>query len=163
MCACSSALGSALQKGSQERRSASLTTPAWRSPGASSTAGMGNTRRGRVCVVQRIKEDSSSSIVKEPRSKRNACIKTRLQAVRGGGAIVWKGLYKGLAGNICGVIPASAIFMGVYEPVKRAVTERGGSPLAAQFAAATLAGTAASLVRVPTEARALRCASSGVC
>jgi|APGre2960657444_1045066.scaffolds.fasta_scaffold00342_12 solute carrier family 25 S-adenosylmethionine transporter 26 len=90
-------------------------------------------------------------------------IKTRLQAVRGGGAIVWKGLYKGLAGNICGVIPASAIFMGVYEPVKRAVTERGGSPLAAQFAAATLAGTAASLVRVPTEARALRCASSGVC
>lgn len=56
MCACSSALGSALQKGSQERRSASLTTPAWRSPGASSTAGMGNTRRGRVCVVKESKK-----------------------------------------------------------------------------------------------------------
>jgi solute carrier family 25 S-adenosylmethionine transporter 26 len=78
-------------------------------------------------------------------------IKTRLQAARGGVAINWSGLYKGLAGNIAGVIPASAIFMGVYEPVKRGVTEAGGSPLAAQFCAATLAGTAASLVRVPTE------------
>ena len=78
-------------------------------------------------------------------------IKTRLQAVRGGGAIVWGGLYSGLAGNIAGVIPASALFMGVYEPVKRAVVAEGGSPFAAQFAAATLAGTAASLVRVPTE------------
>lgn len=78
-------------------------------------------------------------------------IKTRLQAVRGGGAIVWGGLYTGLAGNIAGVIPASAIFMGVYEPLKRAVLVEGGSPLAAQFTAATVAGTAASLVRVPTE------------
>jgi solute carrier family 25 S-adenosylmethionine transporter 26 len=78
-------------------------------------------------------------------------IKTRLQVARAGGGIVWKGLYKGLAGNIAGVIPASAIFMGVYEPVKRTVKDCGGSDLAAQFAAATLAGTAASLVRVPTE------------
>ena len=79
-------------------------------------------------------------------------LKTRLQAAKGSGApMLWKGLYKGLAGNIFGVIPASAIFMGVYEPMKRYVAEQGGSPLAAQFAAATLAGTAASLVRVPTE------------
>ena len=78
-------------------------------------------------------------------------IKTRLQAVRGGGAIVWGGLYSGLAGNIAGVIPASALFMGVYEPLKRAVLAEGHSPLTAQFVAATAAGTAASLVRVPTE------------
>jgi solute carrier family 25 S-adenosylmethionine transporter 26 len=78
-------------------------------------------------------------------------IKTRLQAVRGGGAIVWGGLYTGLAGNIAGVIPASALFMGVYEPLKRAVLAEGHSPLVAQFTAATVAGTAASLVRVPTE------------
>jgi solute carrier family 25 S-adenosylmethionine transporter 26 len=78
-------------------------------------------------------------------------IKTRLQAVRGGGAIVWGGLYSGLAGNIAGVIPASALFMGVYEPTKRAMAAEGFSPFAQQFTAATLAGTAASLVRVPTE------------
>ena len=78
-------------------------------------------------------------------------IKTRLQAVRGGGAIVWGGLYSGLAGNIAGVIPASALFMGVYEPVKKRMVAEGFSPFAAQFSAATLAGTAASLVRVPTE------------
>ena len=81
-------------------------------------------------------------------------LKTRLQAVRGPGGLtpaLWKGLYKGLAGNIFGVIPASAIFMGVYEPLKRLVAEQGGSPLAAQFTAATAAGLAASLVRVPTE------------
>jgi len=78
-------------------------------------------------------------------------IKTRLQAVRGGGKIVWGGLYSGLAGNIAGVIPASALFMGVYEPLKRAVLAEGHSPLTAQFVAATAAGTAASLVRVPTE------------
>jgi solute carrier family 25 S-adenosylmethionine transporter 26 len=79
-------------------------------------------------------------------------LKTRMQAARGSGVpMLWKGLYKGLAGNIFGVIPASAIFMGVYEPLKRYVGEQGGSPLAAQFIAATAAGTAASLVRVPTE------------
>ena len=78
-------------------------------------------------------------------------IKTRLQAARGGVPIVWKGLYAGLAGNIFGVIPASALFMGVYEPMKRIVASHGGSPLVQQLAAATAAGCAASLVRVPTE------------
>jgi solute carrier family 25 S-adenosylmethionine transporter 26 len=78
-------------------------------------------------------------------------IKTRLQAARGGMPISWGGLYRGLAGNLAGCLPASALFMGVYEPVKRAVLAEGGSPFAAQFLAATAAGTAASLVRVPTE------------
>ncbi|GER29364.1 mitochondrial carrier protein [Striga asiatica] len=46
-------------------------------------------------------------------------IKTRLQAVSGGSQIVLKGLYSGLAGNLAGVIPASALFVGVYEPTKQ--------------------------------------------
>ncbi|KAK6160799.1 hypothetical protein DH2020_004180 [Rehmannia glutinosa] len=40
-------------------------------------------------------------------------------AVRDGGEIILKGLYSGLAGNLAGVIPASAIFIGVYEPTKQ--------------------------------------------
>ncbi|KAG8377281.1 hypothetical protein BUALT_Bualt08G0013000 [Buddleja alternifolia] len=40
-------------------------------------------------------------------------------AVRGGGEIILKGLYSGLAGNLVGVIPASALFIGVYEPTKQ--------------------------------------------
>ncbi|GFP98552.1 S-adenosylmethionine carrier 1 chloroplastic/mitochondrial [Phtheirospermum japonicum] len=50
-------------------------------------------------------------------------IKTRLQAVRGGGEIILKGLYSGLAGNLVGVIPASALFIGVYEPTKQKLLE----------------------------------------
>ncbi|GJN07709.1 hypothetical protein PR202_ga25563 [Eleusine coracana subsp. coracana] len=50
-------------------------------------------------------------------------IKTRLQAAQGGSTIQWKGLYAGLAGNIDGVLPASAVFVGVYEPAKRKVLE----------------------------------------
>ncbi|XP_065867788.1 uncharacterized protein [Euphorbia lathyris] len=34
-------------------------------------------------------------------------IKTRLQAVRGGGKIILKGLYSRLAGNLAGVLPCS--------------------------------------------------------
>lgn len=41
--------------------------------------------------------------------------------------------------------------MGVYEPTKRLGAAQGWSPLAQQLSAATLAGAAASLVRVPTE------------
>ena len=33
-----------------------------------------------------------------------------------------KALYAGVWGNLAGVVPASAIFMGVYEPVKRRVS-----------------------------------------
>lgn len=50
-------------------------------------------------------------------------IKTRLQAVHGGGKIVLKGLYSGLYGNLAGVLPASALFVGVYEPVKKKLLE----------------------------------------
>ncbi|KAK3230225.1 hypothetical protein Dsin_002106 [Dipteronia sinensis] len=46
-------------------------------------------------------------------------IKTRLQVARGGGKINMKGLYSGLVGNLVGVLPASAIFLGVYEPLKQ--------------------------------------------
>nr|XP_025661690.1 S-adenosylmethionine carrier 1, chloroplastic/mitochondrial-like [Arachis hypogaea] len=46
-------------------------------------------------------------------------IKTRLQVTRGGGQIILKGLYSGLAGNLAGVLSASAIFVGVYEPIKQ--------------------------------------------
>ncbi|KAL8527875.1 hypothetical protein ACS0TY_005624 [Phlomoides rotata] len=46
-------------------------------------------------------------------------IKTRLQVARGGGKIILKGLYSGLAGNLAGVLPASAVFLGVYEPAKQ--------------------------------------------
>lgn len=46
-------------------------------------------------------------------------LKTRLQARTPGTSIQLKGLYSGLAGNIAGVIPASALFFGSYEPIKK--------------------------------------------
>ena len=48
-------------------------------------------------------------------------IKTRLQAARGGAAVSWRHLYKGLGGNLVGVVPACALFFAVYEPAKRAL------------------------------------------
>ncbi|RLN17348.1 mitochondrial carrier C12B10.09 [Panicum miliaceum] len=80
-------------------------------------------------------------------------IKTRLQAARGGSRIEWKGLYSGLAGNLVGVLPASAIFVGVYEPTKRKLLETLPENLSAvaHFTAGAIGGIAASLVRVPTE------------
>ncbi|XP_015886856.3 S-adenosylmethionine carrier 1, chloroplastic/mitochondrial isoform X1 [Ziziphus jujuba] len=80
-------------------------------------------------------------------------IKTRLQAVHGGGKIVLKGLYSGLAGNIAGVLPASAIFVGVYEPTKQKLLKMFPENLSAvaHLTAGALGGLAASLVRVPTE------------
>lgn len=50
-------------------------------------------------------------------------IKTRLQAAHGGGKINLKGLYSGLVGNLAGAFPASAIFLGIYEPVKQKLLE----------------------------------------
>ncbi|CAI5480062.1 unnamed protein product [Closterium sp. Yama58-4] len=80
-------------------------------------------------------------------------IKTRLQVASSGGGINFKGLYSGLSGNLIGVLPASAIFIGVYEPVKafllNALPEN--ISVAAHLAAGAAGGTAASLVRVPTE------------
>ncbi|MED6193281.1 S-adenosylmethionine carrier 1, chloroplastic/mitochondrial [Stylosanthes scabra] len=80
-------------------------------------------------------------------------IKTRLQVARGGGQIILKGLYSGLAGNIVGVLPASAIFVGVYEPTKQKLLRSFPENLSAvaHFAAGAIAGAASSLVRVPTE------------
>eukprot|EP00252_Welwitschia_mirabilis_P021909 TRINITY_DN5754_c0_g1_i3.p1 TRINITY_DN5754_c0_g1~~TRINITY_DN5754_c0_g1_i3.p1 ORF type:complete len:317 (-),score=55.35 TRINITY_DN5754_c0_g1_i3:404-1240(-) len=80
-------------------------------------------------------------------------IKTRLQAARSGGKIVLKGLYSGLVGNLTGVLPASAIFVGVYEPAKRKLLEIFPEKYnaIAHLLAGTAGGLGASLVRVPTE------------
>lgn len=80
-------------------------------------------------------------------------IKTRLQVVRAGGKIQFKGLYSGLAGNIAGVLPASAIFVGVYEPVKQKLLELFPENLSsiAHLTAGAVGGATASLVRIPTE------------
>ncbi|KAL6611172.1 hypothetical protein ACP70R_039100 [Stipagrostis hirtigluma subsp. patula] len=80
-------------------------------------------------------------------------IKTRLQAAQGGSKIRWKGLYAGLAGNTVGVLPASAVFVGVYEPTKRKLLEMFPESLSAiaHLTAGAIGGAAASLIRVPTE------------
>ncbi|KDP35277.1 hypothetical protein JCGZ_09436 [Jatropha curcas] len=80
-------------------------------------------------------------------------IKTRLQAAHGGGKIILKGLYSGLAGNIAGVLPASALFVGVYEPTKQKLLRMLPENLSAvaHLTAGAVGGVAASLIRVPTE------------
>ncbi|TYJ35806.1 hypothetical protein E1A91_A05G262200v1 [Gossypium mustelinum] len=80
-------------------------------------------------------------------------VKTRLQAARGGGKVVLKGLYSGLGGNLAGVLPASAIFLGVYEPAKQKLLKALPENLSAfaHLTAGALGGAASSLVRVPTE------------
>ncbi|XP_010268593.1 PREDICTED: S-adenosylmethionine carrier 1, chloroplastic/mitochondrial-like isoform X2 [Nelumbo nucifera] len=80
-------------------------------------------------------------------------IKTRLQAARGGGKILLKGLYSGLAGNLAGVLPASAIFVGVYEPTKQKLLQSFPENLSAvaHLTAGAIGGAASSLIRVPTE------------
>ncbi|KAL7594686.1 S-adenosylmethionine carrier 1, chloroplastic/mitochondrial [Lactuca sativa] len=80
-------------------------------------------------------------------------IKTRLQAVRGGGQIILKGLYSGLAGNLAGVLPASAIFIGVYEPTKQKLLKICPENLSAlaHLTAGAVGGAASSIIRVPTE------------
>ncbi|KAJ9177707.1 hypothetical protein P3X46_012896 [Hevea brasiliensis] len=80
-------------------------------------------------------------------------IKTRLQAAHGGGKIILKGLYSGLAGNLAGVLPASALFVGVYEPTKQKLLRMFPENLSAvaHLTAGAIGGVAASLIRVPTE------------
>ena len=73
-------------------------------------------------------------------------IKTRLQAMKGSVGMKDKvmalrgsnSLYSGLLGNLVGVIPASALFFTVYEPVKEKLSDpKVGIPgWCAQFAAA---------------------------
>ena len=78
-------------------------------------------------------------------------IKTRMQAMIGGGGIGallqsggGKGLYAGVWGNLAGVAPASAIFISVYEPVKKWV--QGQLPDEKQFFGPIVAGASAGLV-----------------
>ncbi|EEF38093.1 S-adenosylmethionine carrier 1, chloroplastic/mitochondrial isoform X2 [Ricinus communis] len=80
-------------------------------------------------------------------------IKTRLQAAHGGGKIMLKGLYSGLGGNLAGSLPASALFVGVYEPVKQKLLKSLPENLSsfAQLTAGAVGGAISSLVRVPTE------------
>ena len=84
-------------------------------------------------------------------------IKTRLQATRGGATVSWRHLYKGLGGNLVGVIPSCAVFFAVYEPAKRHllptrnVDTVHSHTVSGHLAAAALAGLASSLIRVPTE------------
>ena len=58
-------------------------------------------------------------------------IKTRLQLMIKGQGLksLWqsgggRNLYAGMWGNLAGVAPASAIFMGFYEPIKAQIQER---------------------------------------
>ncbi|KAL2894437.1 S-adenosylmethionine carrier 1 chloroplastic/mitochondrial [Bienertia sinuspersici] len=81
-------------------------------------------------------------------------IKTRLQAAaHGGGNVLVKGLYSGLSGNLVGVLPASAAFVGVYEPLKQQLlkTLPENFSALAHLSAGAIAGAASSIVRVPTE------------
>mmetsp|Transcript_12638 Transcript_12638/g.27327 ORF Transcript_12638/g.27327 Transcript_12638/m.27327 type:complete len:392 (-) Transcript_12638:604-1779(-) len=87
-------------------------------------------------------------------------IKTRLQAMIGGGGIQallksggGKSLYAGVWGNLVGVAPSSAIFISVYEPTKKWVEAElePSQHYIGPMVAGALAGTASSLTRVPTE------------
>ncbi|PWA43298.1 Mitochondrial carrier domain-containing protein [Artemisia annua] len=77
----------------------------------------------------------------------------RVLLVRGGGQIVLKGLYSGLAGNLAGVLPASAIFIGVYEPTKQKLLKSCPENFSAlaHLTAGAVGGAASSIIRVPTE------------
>ncbi|KAL5175727.1 S-adenosylmethionine carrier 1, chloroplastic/mitochondrial [Glycine soja] len=74
-------------------------------------------------------------------------------AARGGEKLILKGLYSGLAGNLVGVLPASALFVGVYEPIKQKLLRIFPEHLSAftHLTAGAIGGIAASLIRVPTE------------
>lgn len=58
-----------------------------------------------------------------------------------------------MAGNLVGVLPASALFVGVYEPAKQKLLKILPDNLSAvaHLTAGAIGGVAASLVRVPTE------------
>lgn len=75
---------------------------------------------------------------------------TRSTALAGAGG---RGLYRGLAPALAGVVPAAALYMGVYQSTKAALLPRFGpawAPAAVALAAA-IGDTAASLVRAPCE------------
>lgn len=81
-------------------------------------------------------------------------IKTRMQVAHGGAAVNWGHLYRGLGGNLIGVMPACAVFFAVYEPAKRLLLPADGDgrhTVGAHLVAAASGGLASSLIRVPTE------------
>ncbi|XP_042396699.1 S-adenosylmethionine carrier 1, chloroplastic/mitochondrial-like isoform X1 [Zingiber officinale] len=80
-------------------------------------------------------------------------IKTRLQAAHGGSRIHWKDLYSGVACNLAGVLPASAIFVGIYEPTKQKLLKLFPENLStfAHLTAGAIGGAVSSFIRVPTE------------
>ncbi|KAL0288434.1 UNVERIFIED_CONTAM: S-adenosylmethionine carrier 1, chloroplastic/mitochondrial [Sesamum calycinum] len=79
-------------------------------------------------------------------------IKTRLQAARGGGKIILKGLYS-ILDLLEILLGASAVFVGVYEPAKQQLLRNLPENLSAvaHLTAGALGGIAASFIRVPTE------------
>ena len=84
-------------------------------------------------------------------------VKTRLQARRHGERVrVFRGLYRGLGGNLVGVAPATALFFAAYEPMKAALASGrdggdGGGGVVSHLTAGAVAGLVSSVVRVPTE------------
>ena len=86
-------------------------------------------------------------------------VKTRLQARRHGERVaLFRGLYRGIGGNLVGVAPATALFFAAYEPMKAALAagrdgggSGGGGDVASHLAAGAVAGLVSSVVRVPTE------------
>ena len=85
-------------------------------------------------------------------------VKTRLQARRHGERVrVFRGLYRGLGGNLVGVAPATALFFAAYEPMKAALAsgrdggDGGGGGVVSHLTAGAVAGLVSSVVRVPTE------------
>ena len=81
-------------------------------------------------------------------------IKTRLQLMIKGQGLksLWqsgggRNLYAGMWGNLAGVAPASAIFMGFYEPIKAQIQERVSPERSARHRAFACPGHLQSLPR----------------
>jgi len=79
-------------------------------------------------------------------------LKTRLQTRVKGQPISFKGMYRGVPATLA-AFPASALFFGVYEPIKKKLekTVPEGYSIVAHLGAAAAAGFAASMLRVPAE------------
>jgi solute carrier family 25 S-adenosylmethionine transporter 26 len=73
---------------------------------------------------------------------------------RGDAVAVFRGLYRGIGGNLLGVAPASALFFAAYEPMKtmlRRDDAGGGDGAKEHLLAGAVGGLVSSVVRVPTE------------
>lgn len=119
----------------------------------SSTAGSTSTPSLKRTIMEGLVAGAVAGVTVETALYPIDTIKTRLQVASSGGGINFKGLYSGLSGNLFGVIPASAIFIGVYEPVKQHLLKLlpENFSVGAHLSAGAAGGLAASLVRVPTE------------